>query len=283
MIQAKMWLRMVFLLLACSLVSASLYAEQLLFKINQPDNSVTAFRFRIDGQSWKVREAEQHIIELMDFNTDNDVFSLQQYTSTGGWGPVFSYRFDIASQRWVLLDQTQTEKNYENYAIESSLSLGIYAVVQKSSSSVEHLYSFSYGLGLQGFLPISFARRLITVFDVQTQYARSNNLWTDSFLLVNASVGFGYQIDLNEIILILPTLSYGVFLHNCEESLSGTLQRSWYVDQQLQGSMLLIFPISKAIQGTIRVNATLLMENEKIGILYGLGGGIHFGGRRSAL
>ena len=349
MFQMKYVSSVIVLALILLLVSTSLYAKQLTFRILQSDSTVSAFRYRTDGNPWIQVDGGNNVLSLQGFDPDKDILSLQQY-SNDVWGPLFSYQFDDSSRQWKLLGQNQIRVLFKMSPTDDSIiayrykregtdaawqiidpdqelitlpefnpdealeiqessdmkkwsgsyryhydpiteswlayekpivkkdtySIGFHGLASKTSSQIEHLYISSYGGGIQGSITFPFERNFKALFELQLQWAKSNNLWTDSYIILGTNFGVGYIIPLFTNLALIPSLSYGFLTHQCEDICSGTAQGTWYVDQQLQAMVQLEIPITQTILCYLRSHATLLLEKQRIGLLYGMGGGIQF-------
>ncbi len=239
--------------------------------IKPASGQVVAIRYQTGTQArgaWIEVDAAHPVLLLEAFDSEEDILFVQQKEKDRDWGRSYEYRYDSASQTWA-----QVEKEKES---GEKYTIGLYATAYKSTNTIDHLYQYSCGAGSESTISLPFNRNLSLVVDLDAQYANSNNIWTGSYTLLRGSVGLGYRFQLGNNLQMIPSLSYGVLSHHCEECLDGTDKKTWYTAQQATAVVRLEFPISQSMLAYLRIQARLMIEQENTGLLYGAGTGIRF-------
>lgn len=239
--------------------------------ITPTSDEVVAIRYQSgtnEQESWIEVDASHPYISLETFDSTQEVLFVQQKEPTKDWSRSYEYQHDPVSRTWSLVEKAkETEEAY---------TLGLYATAYKSTRTVDHLYQYSYGAGLESTISLPFKRNLSLVVDLEAQFANSNNIWTDFYTLLGGSVGLGYRFQLGNNFQMIPSLSYGVLAHHCEECLDGTDKKTWYTAQQATAVVRFEFPIRQSMLAYLRIQARLMIEQENTGLLYGAGTGIRF-------
>ncbi len=343
--------RVFYTLVVCLLLVQlqSLGARDQHFRLVQNDGGVSAIRYRIAEGEWIDVDVNQKLIKLSEFEVQTDVLNIQQYNSSTGWGPIYSYRYDENLTTWVgikegqrtvrfsiskadasiiafryqvgeqpdgawsyisadeayitlpwfdsdltlFVQQTWDRLNYsDSYAFRynqptqtwamvdkpqqsmESYTFGLFATAAKTSRSIEHLYQFSYGGGLQGEMSFPFNRRLLLLMQADVKYAPSNNIWTDSFVILGGTLGLGYRYQVAKNLQLVPAVSYGLLAHYSENTCSGTPEKTWFIAQQASASLRFEFPLLQSMLAFAGLHATLMIEQEEFGLLYGTTAGI---------
>lgn len=238
------------------------------FSISKADDSIIAFRYQVgvqpDGQ-WSYISADEAYITLPWFDSDLTLF-VQQTWDRLNYSDSYAYRYNQLTQTWAMVDKPK--QSIESYTI------GLFATAAKTSSDIEHLYQFSYGGGLQGAMSFPFNRRLMLLMQADAQYAPSNNIWTDSFVIFGGTLGLGYRYQVAKSLQMVPAVSYGLLAHYCENTCSGTPEKTWFIAQQASASLRFEFPLLQSMLAFAGLHATLMIEKEEFGLLYGTTAGI---------
>jgi hypothetical protein len=238
------------------------------FSISKADDSIVAFRYQVgvqpDGQ-WSHISADEAYITLPWFDSDLTLF-VQQTWDRLNYSDSYAYRYNQSTQTWAMVDKPK--QRMESYTI------GLFTTAAKTSSEIEHLYQFSYGGGSQGAMSFPFNRRLLLLMQADAQYAPSNNIWTDSFVILGGTLGLGYRYQVAKNLQMVPAVSYGLLAHYSENTCSGTPERTWFVAQQASASLRFEFPLLQSMLTFAGAHATLMIEQEEFGLLYGAAAGI---------
>ncbi|MPM39096.1 hypothetical protein SDC9_85728 [bioreactor metagenome] len=259
------------LLLLLSALSVFASPVPVRIMITPTSEEVVAIRYQSgtnEQESWIEVDASHPYISLETFDSTQEVLFVQQKEPGKDWSRSYEYQHDSVSRTWSLVEKAkETEEAY---------TLGLYATAYTSTNTIDHLYQYSCGAGLESTISLPFNRNLSLVVDLDAQYANSNNIWTDSYTLLGGSMGLGYRFQLGNNFQMIPSLSYGVLAHHCEECLDGTDKKTWYTAQQATAVVRFEFPIRQSMLAYLRIQARLMIEQENTGLLYGAGTGIRF-------
>lgn len=109
------------ILVCCFLGLQVLGAATQNFQIIQSDSSVSSFRYHINDDAWIESDIKQNKIAFPSFDVDHDILSIQQYSNSSGWGPNYSYRFDVSKKTWVGIKNSQKTLHFTIGKTDSSI------------------------------------------------------------------------------------------------------------------------------------------------------------------
>jgi hypothetical protein len=248
------------------IASQNLGADSKLFNLSNIDSKVTKIEYKIGDGLWEEVNINSRQIEIpKSSNKDNNLF-LKLYTKEAKLGEQFVYYFDEKLNTWVYIEPTS---GASDTGVEITLSP--YATFMFTGQRLNHMYSFPFGLGFDLLLSFPFNKDLVFKFDIEAQYANSNNIWAKSFMIYGGNMGLGYKFQLGETFLLTPTVSYGLFFHHFFECLQEEpIYFSHIVAMNLQTS----YKISSNLNIFFSPNVKFMIDRTRSGFLYSLRSGV---------
>ncbi len=238
------------------------------FSISKADDSIVVFRYQVgvkpDGR-WQYINADEAYITLPWLDSHLTLF-VQQSWDRLHYSESYAYRYNPSTQTWSMVEKPK--QGMETYTV------GLFATASKPSSAIEHLYQYSYGGGLEAWMSFPFNRRLLLFMQGDAQLASSNNVWTDSYVILGGTLGLGYRYQVAKNLQMVPTISYGLLAHYSENTCSGTPENTWFIAQQASASLRFEFPLLQSVLAFAGLHATSMIEQEEFGLLYGADAGI---------
>lgn len=153
----------------------------------------------------------------------------------------------------------------------SHLALSIAGSYHHTTEGFAHLYDYRYGgdIGLSFALPAH--RNVILGVGLGVQYARSNNIWADAYLIGGAGVSIGYRFTANQQISLVPSIGYDLLIHY---GLDCLLDDVWYLSHQVRASLSLEAALMPPLALFVEPAALFMMDNTTKGFLFGISGGV---------
>lgn len=241
---------------------------KLTFKADDP--SFIAFRYQMgtapDG-TWIPLERGQTQVVLPWFDPTLTLF-IQRSKDGKHYSGTYAFRYVVERATWELKSQPRTD-----------LIIGVltpYGQAMKTALSTSHVYDWSFGGGLHTSFEHVLDIPVSMFIDISAAQARSTNVWVDTFSIFIAEAGLAYRFAIGPEVRVSTSIAYGVAVHSCEEDFegSGNPRQARYVDQQLEFGLAISWPLTAAVDLYLKPKATVLIETDRIGLLYGIAGGL---------
>lgn len=259
------------LLLSCAALFAA--SNLLSLKVRSTDDRIQAFRCQQGPEAeslWKELEGAAPTMSLEAFDYVQDKLFIQQSEDSVSWSETYAYHYDAATDVWRLASHKTSELQR---------SITAYAVAMRTASPIVHLYETSYGAGVEFMQETPFLQNAVFIADFSASGADSNNVFMDQFLILNGRFGLGYKIAVTKRLNLVPSFTYGVLAHtgNTDLDHDGNVERQWYFDQQVRGSLGFDFMLNNGMSMVVKPEVAAFFESNNVGFLYGITAGLKFG------
>lgn len=152
-----------------------------------------------------------------------------------------------------------------------TVSLAPHALFFKTAPSMDHLYAYSYGGGVDVTLSPSHTPWALSLA-LAVQHARSTNGWAEGFLILDSSVEAGWTLPLSSSFSLVPSLSVGALLHY---TIDGSAADAWYSSLLVGASVRLSLSLTEALCLSFKPAVRLVVDETRIGLMYGANVGLN--------
>ena len=240
-------------------------ADSKVFNISQIDSDVTKIEFKVGQSPWREVNLDSKQIEVPN---SSDELLLRQYSGPSIVGGELLYRYDNNLETWVYVREPQKER--------LEVTLSPYATAMFTNQALKHMYTLFFGVGLDSEFSFEFHRALLFKFNIEAKYAKSNNIWADSFFIFGGDVGVGYRFELGKGFLLTPSVTYGVLFHYCIGTLEESLGQKLHLQQMLALNLEAGYKFSSKMIVFVAPKFQFMLDNTRNGFLYGLRAGVGF-------
>lgn len=152
-----------------------------------------------------------------------------------------------------------------------TVTTGTYALSFKTTPSMDHLYAYSAGGGVDLTLSPSHTRWMLSI-TLAVQHARSTNGWADAFLILDSSVEVGWKLQLSPLWRLVPSLSVGALMHY---TIDGSTKDAWYSSLLVAAGLRVELSLSQALHLFVKPAVRLVIDETRVGFMYGTGVGLN--------
>jgi len=237
-------------------------SDSKVFNLSKIDPGINRIEYRVGKSPWSEVDLNSLQIEVP---ISSDELLLRQYSGRSLVGDLLVYHYDANLETWVHVGKIPQER------VEVTLSP--YATAMFTSKALNHMYTISFGVGLDAQFSFSFHRDLIFKFDVEAKYAKSNNIWAHFFFIYGGDVGVGYRFELGEGFLLTPSVAYGILFHYCIENI---LEKQLYLQHMLALDLEVGYKINSKMSVFVAPKFQFMLDSTRNGFLYGLRAGVGF-------
>ena len=254
-----------------------LWADSKAFNLTDIGSKVTRIEYRLEEDEWREVDLDHPQI-LVQPTSDETTLQLRQYRGSDTPGNTFIYRYDVDKDTWIYFDVLSIQEQLPvegkmDTPVEKGMDVAIspYGTMAFTDNALKVSYSLTYGAGVELSLSFPFNRSILFTVDGEAQWAKSNNIWVDSFFILGLDVGVGYTINLSEVFQLTPALLYGMRFHYGIDSI---LDDANFMEQVITANLKVGYQFDPAIDAFIAPQAQFMFDSTRHGFLYGLRGGV---------
>ena len=242
------------------LAAFPLFASEL--RLSEVNPKITKIEFKVDESSWNEVYLDSKQIEV---SKGSEQLFIRQYKESSLVGRELVYNYDENQESWIYVGLNPPKK--------VEITLSPYVAVMFTNKTLKHMYSVNFGLGVESEFSFSFHKDLIFIFDFETKYAKSNNIWAKHFIIFGGDIGVGYRFHLANKFLLTPSLLYGIQLHHYVDALQ---DEPIYLSHILTMSLKAGYKLGLNMNVFITPNAQFMLDSSRNGFLFGLIAGVEF-------
>jgi len=171
----------------------------------------------------------------------------------------------------VVLQSTASDGEDAPRPPSRTVTLASHALFFKTTPSMDHLYAYSVGGGVDVTFSPSHTRWMLSI-TLAVQHARSTNGWADAFLILDSSVEVGWKLQLSPLWRLVPSLSVGTLMHY---TIDGNAEDAWYSSLLVAAGLRVERSLTSRLQLFIKPAVRLEVDKSRYGFMYGAGVGLN--------